>query len=149
MITEIHGSNSELKELTVSYNNIGVNVFWELEKFVKFAVLEYFRHQFAPCGSLSPSGCTGKKEANGYALKAGFNWYTLYGGVERCLIEGFRINSVGYLSTSVQTAGFVVRSKDIPTVSSTQNIDNTDFIGSRVRQLYINTDNISRMMQHS
>jgi hypothetical protein len=72
----------------------------------------------------------------------------LYGGVVRCLIEGFHFNSVGYLSTFGQTAGFLVSSKDTPNVSSTENTDTTDVIGSRVRQLYINTDSISRMMQY-
>jgi hypothetical protein len=144
----MHWSNLELKELTVSYNTIGVNVSWDLEKYVKFADLEYFWHEFAPCVPLSPSGGTGKKEANGYALKAGFNWYTLYGGVEGCLTEGFHINSVGYLSTSSQTAGFVVRSKGTPSMSSTENNDTREVIGSRFRQICINTDSISRMMQH-
>jgi hypothetical protein len=73
MITEMHGRNLEVKELTVTYNIVGVNVLWDLEKFVKFTNLEYFRHEFAPCGSLSPSVDTGKKEANEYALKAGSN----------------------------------------------------------------------------
>jgi len=85
----------------------------------------------------------------GYALKAGFNLCILYGGVERCPIEGFRINSVGYLSTSGQTDGFVVRSKDTPPLSFTEIVDTTGVICSRVRQIYINTDSISRMMQHS
>ena len=58
------------------------------------------------------------------------------------LIEGFHINSFGYLSTSGQTAGFVIRSKGTPTMSSTENIDTTEVIGSRVRQIYINKDNI-------
>jgi hypothetical protein len=85
----------------------------------------------------------------GYTLKADFNWYTLYGGVERCLVEGFHINSFGCLSTSGQNVGFIVRSKDTPTVSSIENVDTSEVISSRVRQIYINTDSIFRMMQHS
>jgi len=60
----------------------------------------------------------------------------LYGGVERCLIEGFHINSVGSLSTSGQIAGFVVRSEDNPPVSSAEDIDTTEVNFSRVRQIY-------------
>lgn len=65
MITEMHGRNLELKELTVSYNIIGINVLWDLRKFVKLADLEYFQHDFATCVSFSPSDVTGKEEANG------------------------------------------------------------------------------------
>jgi hypothetical protein len=85
----------------------------------------------------------------GYKLKTDFHWHTLYGVVERCHIEGFHITYVGYLSTSGQTAGFVFLSKDPPTVSSIEKSNTTEITGSRVRQIYINTDSIFRMMQHS
>jgi len=51
MIIEMHGSNLELKELIVSYIIIGVNVLWDLQKFVEFRDTGYFRHEFAPCVS--------------------------------------------------------------------------------------------------
>ena len=53
MIIEMHGSNLELKELIVSYIIIGINVLWDLQKFVEFPDTEYFRHEFAPCVSLT------------------------------------------------------------------------------------------------
>jgi hypothetical protein len=66
MITEIHGSDLELKELTVSYNIIGVNMLWDLEKFVKFADLQYFRHEFATLVRCNRRAGTGKKEVSSY-----------------------------------------------------------------------------------
>jgi hypothetical protein len=81
MVTEMQGSSSELKKIIFSYNIVGVNVLWELEEFFKFADLQYFRHEFATCGSLSPTGVLGRRKpmliktaiTAGYKLKTDFH----------------------------------------------------------------------------